>query len=410
MNLITSFKTAVKILRTNRRRTFLTVLGIIIGVAAVIIIMSVGAGAQSLIFDQFSSFGSNLISVMPGFSDEKGPPASVMGIVVTTLKQSDAEELKKIKEIESVASYVRGIDTITWQNREVDATFVGTNVDYVAVESVKIERGNFFDESDEKSLARVAVLGYQVAEDLFGNQNPVGEEIKIKRERFRVIGVVAKRGVEAFQNQDNLVFVPLLTAQKILLGIDHVNMIRARVFNDSDVPVAIEQIEQILRANHDIFSQDEDDFSVRAAIQALDALKQVTDALTLFLAAIAAISLLVGGVGIMNIMLASVTERTKEIGLRKAIGATANGIQNQFLTEAVVITVVGGATGIAFGFLFSGLIALVANYLGYNWQFVITLSSVLLGLGVSSLVGIIFGWYPARRAARLEPVEALRYE
>jgi len=253
-------------------------------------------------------------------------------------------------------------------------------------------------------------LGYQVAQDLFGNQNPVGEEIKIKRERFRVIGVVAKRGVEAFQNQDNLVFVPLLTAQKILLGIDHVNMIRARVFNDADVSPAIEQIEQILRAAHNIVSQDEDDFSVRAAIQALDALKQVTDALTLFLAAIAAISLLVGGVGIMNIMLASVTERTKEIGLRKAIGATAIGIQNQFLTEAFVITVVGGATGIIFGFFVSAAIAVGANYLGYHWQFVITLPSILLGLGVSSLVGIIFGWYPARRAARLEPVEALRYE
>lgn len=403
-------KSALKLLKCNKNRTVLTVLGIVIGVCAVIVIMAVGAGAQSLIFNQISSAGSTLIGITPGFSDENGPPASVMGVTITSLKQADADELKKIPGVIAVASYVRGVDSVTWQNQETDVTFLGTNVDYLKVEDVKIAQGNFFDESEEKGLARVAVLGYQVAEDLFGNQNPIGENIKIKRESFRVIGVVGKRGVENFQNQDNLVFVPISTAQKILLGINYVSIIRLRASSDTEVPSIVEQAKQILFDRHDIKKLGEEDFSVRAASQALDALKQITDALKFFLSGIAAISLLVGGIGIMNIMLASVTERTREIGLRKAIGATEDLIQNQFLIEAVVVTLLGGIIGIILGFLISGLIALIAKYLGYDWNFVVSLSSIFLGLIVSTIVGIAFGYYPARRAAKLEPVEALRYE
>ncbi len=403
-------KSALKLLKRNKNRTILTVLGIVIGVCAVIVIMAVGAGAQSLIFNQISSAGSTLIGITPGYSDENGPPASVMGVTITSLKQSDADELKKIPGVSAVASYVRGVDSATWQNQETDITFLGTNVDYLKVEDVKIAQGNFFDESEEKGLARVAVLGFQVAEDLFGNQNPLGENIKIKRESFRVIGVVEKRGVENFQNQDNLVFVPISTAQKILLGINYVSIIRLRAVSDIEVPAIVEQAKQILFDRHNINKVGEEDFSVRAASQALDALKNITDALKLFLSGIAAISLLVGGIGIMNIMLASVTERTREIGLRKAIGATEDLIQNQFLIEAVVVTLLGGIIGIILGFLISGLIALVAQYLGYDWDFVVSLSSIFLGLIVSTIVGIAFGYYPARRAAKLEPVEALRYE
>jgi len=410
MPFFTLIKSSLKLLQRNKNRTFLTVLGIVIGVSAVIVIMSVGAGAQSLIFNQLSSFGSNLIGIMPGFSDEKGPPASVMGIAITTLKESDAEELKKIKGVEAVANYVRGVETATWQNRKADITFVGTNVDYLSVENVKIEKGIFFDESEEKGLGRVAVLGYQVAEDLFGNQDPIGEAIKIKRENFRVIGVVAKRGVEGFQNQDNLVFIPISTAQKLLLGINYVSLIRLKVVNENEVPSVMEQARQILSERHNVNKPEEEDFSVRSSAQALDALKQITDALKFFLSGIAAISLLVGGVGIMNIMYVSVTERTYEIGLRKAVGATGKNVQNQFLVEAIMVTLLGGIAGIIIGFLISGLIALIANYLGYHWQFVITFLSIFLGLVVSSAVGIVFGWYPARRAAGLEPVEALRYE
>jgi putative ABC transport system permease protein len=410
MNLFNLFKDALKMFKSRRRRTFLTMLGIIIGVAAVIIIMSVGAGAQSLIFDQITSIGSNLISVMPGYSDEEGPPASVMGITVTILKEKDAETLKKIEGIDAVTSYVRGIETITWQNQKTDATYMGTTSEYPIVESVDMEMGDFFSKSEDSGIAKVVVLGWQVWQDLFGDQNPIGERIKIKRESFRVIGVVEKRGVQGFQNQDTLVFIPLNTAQKILLGINYVNMIRAKVGSEQDVESVVEHAEMILRDEHNIREGQDNDFTVRAAIQALDALGQITDALRFFLAGIAAISLLVGGVGIMNIMLVNINERTNEIGLRKAIGATAVNIQNQFLFEAVIVTLTGGIIGIIIGFIVSGLIAGVANYLGFNWDFVVTLPSILLGVGVSSCVGIIFGWYPAKKAAGLEPVEALRYE
>ncbi len=410
MNLITLFKNSFKVLKVNKNRTILTMLGIVIGIAGVIIIMSVGAGAQSLIFNQITSVGSNLIGIMPGYSDDESPPASIMGIALTTLKNSDAQALKQIKEIESITSYARGVETVTWQNQKTDSTFIGTTSEYPLVESAEIELGNFFNQSVDKAVVREIVLGWQIWQDLFGNENPVGKRVKIKRENFRVIGVMKKRGVQGFQNQDTLVFIPLKSAQKLLLGINYVSMIRAKVTNDDDVPIVIEQIKQILREQHNVGNKKPDDFTVRAATQALDALAQITNALKLFLTCIAGISLLVGGVGIMNIMLVAVNERTHEIGLRKAIGATKSNIQTQFLIESIILTILGGIIGILIGVLFSGLIASVAKYLGYNWDFIVSVPSILLGVGVSGFVGIIFGWYPARRAAKLEPVEALRYE
>jgi len=410
MNFYTLLKNSLKLLKNNRRRTFLTVLGIIIGVAAVIIVMSVGAGAQSLIFDQINSVGSNLIGVLPGYSDENGPPASAFGVMVTTLKSDDVEAIKKITSIEAATSYVRGVETASWQNQKVDATFVGTTDEYIRVEDAKLAMGDFFDETDSKSITREIVLGWQIYKDLFGDENPLGQKIKLKRESFRVIGVVEKRGTQGFQNQDTLVFIPLKTAQKIMLGIDHISMIRAKVADENEIPAAIAQVEQILREEHNIKESQEDDFTVRATTEALDALKVITDALKFFLSGIAAISLLVGGIGIMNIMLVTVTERTREIGLRKAIGATKEDIQSQFLFESILITLTGGGIGIIFGVAFSALIAVSAHYLGYNWNFVVTIGSVLLGVGVSGFIGIIFGWYPARKASLLDPIVALRYE
>ena len=281
---------------------------------------------------------------------------------------------------------------------------------YVDVEEIALSSGNFFNEADNSSLARITVLGFEAAKDLFGEQNPLGEDIKIKGVSLKVIGVVEKRGVVAFQNQDELIFLPLLTAQKLLLGINYISMIRAKVINDAEVPFALDQAKQMLRERHDITNPDEDDFSARASAQALDALKQITNALKFFLAGIAAISLIVGGIGIMNIMLVAVNERMKEIGLRKAVGATEKNIQQQFLVEAAVVTLTGGVIGIIIGVLFSGLIAIVANYLEYQWDFVVTVPSILLGVSISCLIGVIFGWYPAKRAASLEPVEALRHE
>lgn len=410
MSLLASLKFSFKNLRANRKRSFLTILGIIIGVAAVIIIMAVGAGAQSLIFNQITSVGSNLIGVMPGASDEEGPPASVMGIVVTTLKYDDALALKKIPDVVAVTSFVRGLETIQRENQKTDVTYIGTTAEYPLVETSSVEQGTFFDNADEKGLSRVAVLGWQVWQDLFNNQNPIGETIKIKKENFRVIGVMEKRGVQAFENKDTQVYIPLETAQKTMLGINHVSMIRVKVASDEKVPTVLTEIKQILRSRHDITGDEPDDFSARAATQALDVLSQVTNALSFFLAGIASISLLVGGIGIMNIMLIAVNERTREIGLRKAVGATSKNVQIQFLTESMILTAIGGIFGMIIGIILSWLIALVANYLGYQWDFIISPLSIILGLSISCSVGIIFGWYPAQRASRLEPVEALRHE
>jgi len=410
MNFLSIIEESLNVLKVNRRRTLLTSLGIIIGVASVIIVMSVGAGAQSLIFNQITSAGSNLVGILPGYSDEEGPPASVFGIIVTTLKHEDAEKIAAIDEITAVTSYVRGVETVQWSNKKTDATYVGTTADYVRVEDANTVMGEFLDENASKSMDRVAVLGWQVWKDLFNDDDPIGQRIKIKRESFRVIGVMEKRGVEAFQNQDNLVFIPLSAAQKLLLGINHVSMIRAKARSDSEVDFAIAQIEDILRDQHGLTGSQQNDFTVRSMAQGLEALGQVTDALTFFLSAIAAISLLVGGIGIMNIMLIAVRERTHEIGLRKALGATPDTIQYQFLIESIVLTLAGGIIGIAIGAGFSAAIAATARYLGYNWDYVVTVSSILMGVIVSTGVGVIFGWYPARKASKLDPVVALHYE
>jgi len=401
---------AFSLLGRNRKRTLLTVLGIVIGVASVIVILSVGASAQRLILSQVTSVGSNLVAILPGYSDENGPPASVFGVTVTTLTQDDADALNTIAEIEAATGYVRGVGTIQWANQSTDTTFVGTTSDYLNVESPELLYGNFYDESDNRGLARVVVLGYGPYQELFGNENPIGQRVKIKRESFRVIGVLDERGVVAFQNQDDQVFIPLQTAQKIMLGINHVSFIRAKVTNEQDIPIAIAQAESILRDRHNISENYENDFSIRSSAQALEALTTITGALKFFLGGIAAISLLVGGIGIMNIMLVSVRERTKEIGLRKAIGATKNMIQLQFLTESVVVTMIGGLIGMLFGSLIALMVAIGAHALGYEWSFVIAGDAMVLGVTVSAIVGILFGWYPARKAAELEPVEALRYE
>ncbi|MBU4482366.1 ABC transporter permease [Patescibacteria group bacterium] len=410
MNLIILLKNSFKILRANRNRTFLTVLGIVIGIAAVIVIMSVGAGAQSLILDQISSLGTDLVSIMPGYTDESGPPATVYGIQVTTLKEKDTEALSEIPEVEYIGSYVEGITNVQYQNQNFDVKVIGVTSAYPDIESINFEQGGFFTTGDEDGISRVAVIGSQLAQDFFGQDDPIGKKIKVKKEIFKVIGVIEKRGSVGFENQDNIVVIPLGAAQKIIFGINHLHHIAMKVNSENSVPYVSEQAKDIMREQHDIDNPDKDDFTVYTTANFIKTLSNITNALKFFLSAIAAISLLVGGVGIMNIMLVAVNERTREIGLRKAIGATEKNIQNQFLIESIIVTLLGGVIGIILGAIISGGIAAIAAYLGYKWGFVITIPSVLLGIGVSGLVGIIFGWYPSRKASKLEPVEALRYE
>ncbi len=405
------FKTQLKNMRANKMRSFLTMLGMIIGISSVIIVLSVGAGAESLILNQLRSVGTNLIGILPGKAEEDGPPAAVFGIVITTLTDEDREAIEdQIPEISAAASYVTANETVVWNNNKTQAGITGTSAGYPEVTESTVVNGHFFTEQEEKSEANVAVLGSQVREDLFNGEDPIGEKIKVGKQRYRVIGVMEPKGVSGFQNVDNMIFIPVGNVQKKLLGINSLGYIRAKANSEENIDIAVDKITELLRDRHNIDNPAKDDFNVGNSNQAIESLGSVTGALTLFLTAISAISLIVGGIGIMNIMLASVTQRIKEIGLRKAVGAKRSHIITQFLTETVLISLFGAIIGIVFGVLFSLLVAILVRNAGYDWDFVITPGSIILACSVSIGIGLLFGIYPARRAANLDPIESLRYE
>lgn len=401
-------------LRRNPMRSFLTMLGLIIGIGSVVLIMAVGAGAQALILSQVNKVGSNLIGVLPGSSDEKGPPASVFGIVVKTLINDDVKAIRNSAQthhITAISGYARGISKITYENREVPSgAYMGVEASYPKIENITFKNGRFFNEEEDSGLARVAIIGSDIAEELFQGENSVGKSIKIKRESFKVIGELESRGASGFSNPDKQIFIPLNTAQKVLLGQRHLALIRAAVDDPVNIDETIEAVKSVLRDQHDIDAGAEDDFSVRSAAQAVDLLKSITDAFKFFLAAIAAISLVVGGIGIMNIMLVAVSERYREIGLRKAVGARKKNILSQFLLETIIVSVMGSVIGILGGALFAGLITVIARALDYDWAFVVSLSSILTAVSVGTIIGLIFGYYPAKKAAALDPIVSLRYE
>lgn len=410
-----SIKNSLLTLLANKARSFLTMLGIIIGVGAVIIIMAVGAGAQSLILAQVKTLGTDLIGVLPGNSGEKGPPTAALGVVITTLTYEDAEAInnkKNVPNVIDVVAYSKGVATVSWRSNSYDTNLSGVTVGYIPVEGGEVEKGRFFTKEEERNLSRVAILGSTVKKELFGESDAVGQRIKFKNHTFEVIGVMKERGTVALQNYDDQIFLPIRTMQKIIAGVNHVGMIRMKVDDEANIDRAINDVRMTLRDRHDIKDQSgkDDDFTVRSAAQALDMITVITDALKYFLAAMGALSLLVGGIGIMNIMLVSVTERTQEIGLRKAVGANNKNILSQFLMESITITFLGGIIGIIGGVIISFIVAVVAHYLGYDWSFKVSIISILLGVGVSASIGIVFGLYPARKASLLEPVEALRYE
>lgn len=410
------FIDAIKISYLNltaaKFRSFLTTLGVIIGVSSVIIVISIGNSAQALILDQIKKNGSNLLAVLPGASEEKGPPVIAFGIITTTLKNRDAKAIatRGIPDIEAVASYVTGSVLVKNRETSIQCDFQGVNSTLLQIENIEIAEGRFFNQSEDESLARSVVLGSEKAKEFFPAEDPIGKTLTVKNLKFNVVGVLKERGQSGFSNSDKIIYFPLLSAQKLILGIDYLNAIRIKIKNEDNLAAVMEEIRILLRERHNIESSADDDFSVRSITQALNVLSSVTDVLKYFLVAISAISLLVGGIGIMNIMLISVKQRIWEIGLRKAIGARKKNILFQFLTESVFLTLFGGLSGIAFGVLIAYLISLVVVSLGYEWRFIVTTGSILLSFGISFLVGIIFGMYPAYKAGKVSPMEALRYE
>lgn len=331
------------------------------------------------------------------------------------MKIKDAQDVEKDPLIEKAAPYVFGVARVVYQSEDEKITFYGTTESAHEMEQIYPSAGRGILEQDVTGMAKIAVLGSQIAKDLFGQDDPIDKKIRIKNVNFKVVGVLEEKGTQMFVNIDDLIFVPITTAQKLLLGSDNARWIVAKTIDEKAIPQAIENIRLILRENHNIYNPEgdlsKDDFKVMSQIEAADMLNQITGVMTAFLSSIAAIALLVGGIGIMNIMLVSVTERTREIGLRKAVGARNKDILRQFLIESVTLTVSGGIIGFLGGTLVSLLASFVlSKVLNTSWTFVIPLEAVVLALGVASLVGLVFGIYPARKASKLDPIEALRYQ
>lgn len=386
-------------------------LGIIIGIASVILIISLGQGATVSITNQISLFGANLISVSPGGERGMGPGREHgpgQGSMVKTLTHEDSKAIaeSKIPNVAAVSASVSKTAQVVANGQTVNVSVSGVESAYETIQSLEIDSGTFIGEDDVKGFSRVAVLGPQVVKDLFGEgADVIGKTIKVDSKWFRIIGVLKAKGGSGFFNPDDLIYVPITTEMKILLGQDYVQSIGVSASNSGAVNEVIDSVKQLLLERHNIKDPALADFSVVSAQQMISTLDTVTGILTALLTAVAAISLVVGGIGIMNIMLVTVTERTKEIGLLKAIGAKRRDILVQFLTESVVLTLSGGLIGILLG---AALDYVFASVIGI--PFVIQYTAVLIAVGVSSMVGIVFGLYPAQRAARLNPIEALRYE
>ncbi len=402
---VESVRIALHALFANKMRSILTMLGIIIGVGAVIAMVAVGMGVRQQVTNSIASLGSNMLIIRPGASLSGGLRGAAGS--KTTLKYEDALAIqKKIKEAQYVSPAVHGSGQLVNGNQNWSTGIQGVTPEHMIVRDLKISHGSFFTEKEMTSRSRVAVIGTTVSTNLFGEENPVGKTIRVSNQPFRIIGVLESKGQSSVgQDQDDVVLIPLTTAMDRLLAITYVHMIYVQVTSQEKMAEAQGRIETLLRQRHHIMGAKDSDFQVQNLTSLMNMLSETTTMLALFLGSIAAISLLVGGIGIMNIMMVSVTERTREIGIRKALGATFRNIMTQFLIESVVIGVIGGLIGIACGI---GIAMAIAKFGGF--QTVLTAAPIFVSFTFSVGIGLFFGIYPARKAALLDPIEALRYE
>lgn len=413
---------------SNKVRTALTALGMVIGITAIMIVFSAGEGIKHLLNSQVESFGTNIIHTeikaptnkSRGNADHEGAMSIAMGKQVTTLTIDDMEDIKKLPNVSDAYGAVMGQDLATYGPLRKKITLMGVSPSYIEIDKSEIEQGRFFTDGEDKSLAKTAIIGEKIKKDFFGEEDPIGKEIKIGKNKFEIIGTLKKRGGGMGMDYDTYVYIPVRTAQKKVLGIDYLLYAETTVKDNSLQEDTAEQMREILRSNHDITPDidqatgeillNKDDFRIMTMEEMLSILDTVSAATTYLLLGIVAISLLVGGVGIMNIMYVIVSERTREIGLRKAVGAKIHDILGQFLLESVFVTLFAAIIGISLGTGISFLIAVIAKGLGLDWIFIMPVRAYLTAIIFSMLFGVLFGLLPAKKAAKMDPISALRNE
>jgi putative ABC transport system permease protein len=400
-----SVKVAFKALGKNRFRSFLTMLGIIIGVVSVIVMEAIGNGSSADINARISSLGTNLITISPVSARDKG--VQMLSGSGASLKKEDADILiREVPSISSVSPFVRTTAQMKFGNRNWRSNISGVYADYFKIRVMEIETGAIFTSDDEKKMAKVCVIGKTVASNLFGaSVNPIGNTIRVGTIPFLIIGVLKSKGSGFGQDQDDIILAPYSTVQNRMLGSENIQQIYVSAISEDKVNTAVTEIETSLRKRHQLIPSEASDFTISTQLEVRETLNTVVNTITVLLSAVAAISLFVGGIGIMNIMLVSVTERTREIGIRMAVGATGIDVQLQLLLEAVVLSLLGGISGILLGLATS---VLVSKFAGFSS--IVSVRSIVISFIVSTLIGVFFGWYPSRKAANLNPIDALRYE